>query len=345
MTFPNIMPMLFLNAFLVLLVGRLIESHKTARPGARSLLPVTANAFGIGQGPWAACWLRARAAVGLAAAKQGTLMPTAADDGWHDVALKTTEFAAQLRSLLLELGFSHDDLEHVGAHSLKVTCLAWSAKFGVAKEQRRLLGYHLAPGDRTLEAYSRDSMAAPLRCLDEVLCAISSRDFDPDATRSGNFAARAACRSAPTALPVERGSEGALSPTAPVASDLASVDEAADQAEKTVEVDDAQGDEALQLDDPALLFADMADEAERGVQEDADVESSSSSSLSPASSIASSDEDLPDTPDLPIVFNKLTKKYHIDAGDGRLRDGKRFPRSFARMSAVPPGGRLCTKCF
>ena len=140
----------------------------------------------------------------------------------------TQEFANKLRDLLVRLGFEPEALATIGSHSLKVTCLAWSAKFGVAKEQRRLLGYHLAPGDRTLEAYSRDSMAAPLRCLDEVLCAIFSRDFDPDATRSGNFAARAACRSAPTALPVERGSEGALSPTSPVASVLASVDEAAD---------------------------------------------------------------------------------------------------------------------
>ena len=78
------------------------------------------------------------------------------------MAVKTTEFASQLRALLLDLGFSVEELVRVGAHSLKVTCLTWAAKFGVEREQRRLLGYHLAPGDRTLEAYSRDSMATPL---------------------------------------------------------------------------------------------------------------------------------------------------------------------------------------
>ena len=103
--------------------------------------------------------------------------------------MKTTEFASQLRSLLLELGFSVDDLAHVGAHSLKVTCLSWAAKFGVDRDQQSPLGYHMAPGDRTLEAYGRDAKAKPLRLVGDVLGAIASDGFDPDATRSGAFAA------------------------------------------------------------------------------------------------------------------------------------------------------------
>ena len=54
------------------------ESHKTARPGARALLPVTASAFGLTGEPWAACWLKARAVAGLSAERQGTLLPVAA---------------------------------------------------------------------------------------------------------------------------------------------------------------------------------------------------------------------------------------------------------------------------
>ena len=35
------------------------ELHKTARPGTRAMLPITANAFGVGRAPWAETWLRA----------------------------------------------------------------------------------------------------------------------------------------------------------------------------------------------------------------------------------------------------------------------------------------------
>ena len=275
------------------------DLHKTARPGARDLLPVTASAFGITREPWAACWLKARAVAGLSAERQGTLLPVAAESGWHDVAMKTTEFAAQLRSLLIQLGFSIDELERVGAHSLKSTCLAWASKFGVPKEQRRLLGYHLAPGDRTLEAYSRDSMACPLRSLDEVFAAIASKGFDPDATRSGVFV-----------TPASRGSSAAALP--------------------------ASGDGALT---PTMSKAD----------ETADAESSSaSSSLSSASPVASSDEGEEQADEIMkdiVIQNTSTKKFHLDAGEGRLRDGKPYPRKFIRMRAVPPGGRLCTRCF
>ena len=75
--------------------------------------------------------------------------------------------------------------------------------------------------------------------------------------------------------------------------------------------------------------------------------SSASSSLSAASPGASADED--DTcegcvQEL-VVYNTATCKYHLDAENGRLVDGKPFPLSFRRLRAVPPGGKLCAKCF
>ena len=47
--------------------------------------------------------------------------------------------------------------------------LSWAAKFGIPKESRRALGYHAAPGDKVMEAYGRDDMAAPLREMTEML--------------------------------------------------------------------------------------------------------------------------------------------------------------------------------
>ena len=315
------------------------ELHKTARPGSRALLPITANAFGLLHEPWAAYWLKARAAAGLSAEKQGTLLPAAAETGWHDLAMKTTEFAAQLRSLLIELGFAIADLERVGAHSLKSTCLAWAAKFGVAKEQRRLLGYHLAPGDRTLEAYSRDSMASPLRCLDEVLAAIASKEFDPDATRSGAFAAPAARDSPESALSVT--GAGAVSPTK--SEEFVVVDDSGAAAASTAHDQDAS--------ERQQQPQQQQQQQQQGIDDvsvhDGEV-SSASSTLSSASPVASSDDDeVPADPgvDGDIILNTFSQRYHLDAGEGRLRDGKAYPRYFVRMSAVPPGGSLCTRCF
>ena len=76
----------------------------------------------------------------------------------------------------------------MGAHSLKCTCLSWAAKAGVPRESRRMLGYHVAVGDKSMETYSRDSMSAPLRDLTGVLAKMRSGEFLPDSTRSGLLA-------------------------------------------------------------------------------------------------------------------------------------------------------------
>ena len=160
--------------------------HKTARPGTSRALPIAAPAFGLcGSASWAVRWLEARAAQGMDAARQKTLIPALADQGWHDASWTTPEFAAALRTTLLQLGFTSEELEGIGSHSLKATCLSWTAKAGVSREHRRILGYHVDLGDKSAETYARDSLAAPLRSLDEVLEKIRAKTFDPDATRSG----------------------------------------------------------------------------------------------------------------------------------------------------------------
>ena len=123
--------------------------------------------------------------MGLCASTQGTLIPAASTSGWHEVALTTQEFAAAVRVVLSKLGCTAEQLENIGAHSMKCTVLLWSAKAGLPRHSRRLLGYHIAPGDKTMEIYSRDSMAAPLRDLDKLLESIRAGAFLPDATRSG----------------------------------------------------------------------------------------------------------------------------------------------------------------
>ena len=51
--------------------------------------------------------------------------------------------------------------------------------------EKRTLGYHAKSDERSLEAYSRDSMAGPLRSLVRVISDIKSERFKPDVTRGG----------------------------------------------------------------------------------------------------------------------------------------------------------------
>ena len=130
--------------------------HKTARPGTSKALPIAAPAFGLcATASWATRWLQARATQSLDAARQLTLLPAMADQGWHDAAYTTPEFAAALRTTLLQLDFTAKGLEGIGSHSLKATCLSWVAKFGVCREHRRILGYHVDISERSAETYAK----------------------------------------------------------------------------------------------------------------------------------------------------------------------------------------------
>ena len=165
---------------------RFVE-HKTAKPCTRRSLPVAAPAFGL-LGPWAVQWMSSRSGARLDAARDGSLLPALADGGgWHSVPFTTNEFAKAVKCIFLENGFGEAELVGFGAHSLKCTCLSWAAKHGMDKERRRHLGYHVTPGDRVVDIYARDSMAAPLRALVEVIAAVKEGKFNPDATRSGAF--------------------------------------------------------------------------------------------------------------------------------------------------------------
>ena len=71
---------------------------------------------------------------------------------------------------------------------MKCTALSWAAKWGIAREHRRLLGYHAAPGrDRMVDLYARDAMAVPLRELGKVISDIRLGRFEPDSTATGRF--------------------------------------------------------------------------------------------------------------------------------------------------------------
>ena len=62
-----------------------------------------------------------------------------------------------------------------------------AAKAGLHRDDRRSLGGHAPPNDRSVDVYSRDSLAAPLLELAKLLAEIRSGEFDPDSSRSGRW--------------------------------------------------------------------------------------------------------------------------------------------------------------
>ena len=135
--------------------------------------------------------------------------------------MSTLEFGVCLRELLARAGFSATSLANIGAHSLKSTTLSWLARAGVDREVRRVLGYQIKKDERSMEAYSRDSLSGPLRALTGVIRSIAAGEFHPDETRSGYFPPAAASSSAaPAASTCTASSSTCSSPSATPASSV-----------------------------------------------------------------------------------------------------------------------------
>ena len=149
-------------------------------------LPVVAPRRGVSNAPWAEGWLEARSALGLDASSGGLLMPAV---GWGGSLAESTAMSAPQATEYLRR-FVPPPPEGAlppTSHSCTATVLSWLAKAGSRLEDRRLLGGHARPGDRTVLEYSRDALAGPLRVVTQLYARIRCGDFAPDATRSGRW--------------------------------------------------------------------------------------------------------------------------------------------------------------
>ena len=157
-------------------------------PRAGLVWPVVASAVGISGTHWAAELLRLRVQFGLDVKRDGFLFPalTAAFSPKGGAA-STAEVGSALRALLTRVGPNQQTDARPTAHSCKVTVLSWSAKAGLPKDARRMLGHHFKPADKSVMTYSRDMMAGPLRELEALYGHIRRGMFMPDQTRSGRW--------------------------------------------------------------------------------------------------------------------------------------------------------------
>ena len=166
------------------------SAMKTGNTKAKTdlLFPAVALSKGLSGTDWAEAWLDIRAQLGLNAATDQCLMPKPLADGSFAAGrIDASQLTEWMRHLFELLGVPRTFLVNVGSHSCKATLLSMAAKAGMSKEIRRTLGGHAVPGDKSVEAYSRDNLAAPLRELAMLFRVIRAGQFDPDSTRSGRW--------------------------------------------------------------------------------------------------------------------------------------------------------------
>ena len=167
--------------------GAATKTGQTAKR-ARLSVPMVALSRGLSDLPWAKSWLSLRANAGLNASEDECLQRELLANGTFGAGrVKPGQATDWLRRLLLKLGVEAAGLSNVGSHSCKATLLSMAAKGGLSRDDRRTLGNHVAPNDRSVDIYSRDVMAAPLRNLALLLKQVRDGAFEPDASRSGRW--------------------------------------------------------------------------------------------------------------------------------------------------------------
>lgn len=144
--------------------------HKTASVGLRreQYLPLVIPWEGVTNDSWLDEFLKVYSEVGLDITKRplGPLLPAPRRDGTFGARpLSTCEAAAWLRALLEGTTDSH----MYRSHSLKATLLIWSAKAGLDKETRSVLGHHCSAVSGSEVVYSRHLQTRALRKLSMML--------------------------------------------------------------------------------------------------------------------------------------------------------------------------------
>ena len=161
------------------------SEYKTSKSGGKSrlILPLTLPIFSLSGCHWFQNWLAARDRLGLPV--QGAITPPLIRSVGAQGDTPRPFNTSEVNSLL---AIAKPGEPVPTSRSLKATCLSWVAKAGVSPPLRKLLGYHVDATELSVNTYSRDLLAPPLRELVRVLSLIASGAFSPDTTRSGYFA-------------------------------------------------------------------------------------------------------------------------------------------------------------
>ena len=173
---------------LTLLEAETLHYKTRAKDRKNKVLPLIALGNGLTQPAWATSWMKARDKLGMH--NLPFLMPgLSASNNFLNRPMSAAEGTLWLREILYMQGVD-EDLERYSSHSLKATCLSWSAKScTMTYEERLTQGHHVSPKHGMALLYSRDALAEILVKLARVVKAIEGRSFQPDLPRAERVAA------------------------------------------------------------------------------------------------------------------------------------------------------------
>ena len=164
-------------------------SYKTARKDRQNkLLPLIGLGRFFSKTPWAAQWMDLRAKYGL------TLDPalpawSEIKQDWLKRRMTTGEAHLFLKEFMASSGFSEEELDRIGCHSLKCTLLSWASKGAYLPiSDRLLMGHHLSRENQSAVVYSRDELTRVTVVIYQMLKDVKNKRFKPDASRAERIA-------------------------------------------------------------------------------------------------------------------------------------------------------------
>ena len=107
------------------------------------------------------------------------LMPALKDGLWIKSQAKNGDFNVLLNAGLQILGIKIRKL----SHDCKATFLDAAVAYGLEKDVRYRLGYHVDAADRSLDSYAASNQLLPIKKLSKLIVDYREGDFDPDAMR------------------------------------------------------------------------------------------------------------------------------------------------------------------
>ena len=144
--------------------------HKCSGTGLRreQYLPIVVPREGVVPGDWIQEFMEVYEAAGLNLAKKplGPLLPAPRPSGGFNARPVTTTEAARWLRALLE---GTNESEKFRSHSLKATLLLWSARAGMDRESRAVLGHHATALAGSDVVYSRHLQVRAIRKLSWML--------------------------------------------------------------------------------------------------------------------------------------------------------------------------------
>lgn len=183
------------------------NSHKMrATSDALGLnLLLIAPVQGVTDSFWGREFLKVAEAVGLPLHARipcsRPLLPVPDGSGaWTNRPSDSSEVGKWLTMCLTGSGF---DTSGLSAHGMKATTLSFLSKWGANPDDRTILGHHSLKHRSSLECYSREIQAGPLRVLESCLKDIRAGAFKPDLSRSGYFSGEAPSEPGPQLRPTE----------------------------------------------------------------------------------------------------------------------------------------------